>query len=186
MDIATRIKKFMDSQGIASSKFADSCRIPRPTLSQILNGRNKKVSDEIIGKIHETYPEISVLWLMFGEGEMLNNSNIKISEAEISEKESNVSSKIANSKPLIQEFDFSQPISEKESENKNMQHNSQVVHFEQKNTAQHEIPLQKTSSSTISPPTISFKANEETKKIKKIIILYGDGNYDEFSPLTGN
>ena len=56
MDIASRIKIFMDYLGIPSSQFADTCGIPRPSLSQLLNGRNKKVSDEVIGKIHDAYP----------------------------------------------------------------------------------------------------------------------------------
>ena len=67
MDIASRIKFFMNSIGVGSSLFADTCQIPRPTLSQILNGRNKKISDELIGKIHDAYPQLSVLWLMFGD-----------------------------------------------------------------------------------------------------------------------
>ena len=62
---------FMEQAGISSSQFADTCEIPRPTLSQLLNGRNKKVSDEVIGKIHRAYPTLNVMWLMFGDGEML-------------------------------------------------------------------------------------------------------------------
>lgn len=80
MDIVSRLKKFINYIGIPVTQFADNCNIPRPTLSQLLNGRNKKVSDEFIGKIHDVYPDLSVLWLMFGEGSMLHNSNIKISE----------------------------------------------------------------------------------------------------------
>lgn len=80
MDLVNRLKFYMDSKGIAISQFADSCGIPRPTMSQILNGRNKKVSDELIAKIHSSYPDLSVLWLMFGEGPMLSNANIEISE----------------------------------------------------------------------------------------------------------
>jgi hypothetical protein len=49
-------------------------------MSQILNGRNKRVSDELIAKIHQTYPQLSVLWLLFGEGDMCGNENIEISE----------------------------------------------------------------------------------------------------------
>lgn len=82
MDLVNRLKLFLESQKIAISQFADTCRIPRPTMSQILNGRNKKISDELITKIHEAYPSLSVLWLMFGEGDMLNSSNIEISEPE--------------------------------------------------------------------------------------------------------
>ena len=66
---------FLEQTGISNSQFADTCAIPRPTLSQLLNGRNKKVSDEVIGKIHRAYPSLNVMWLMFGDGEMLLSSN---------------------------------------------------------------------------------------------------------------
>ena len=71
MDIVTRLKLFLEQTGISNSQFADTCEIPRPTLSQLLNGRNKKVSDEVIGKIHRAYPSLNVMWLMFGDGEMI-------------------------------------------------------------------------------------------------------------------
>lgn len=71
----------MNAESISSTQFADACRIPRPTLSQILSGRNKKISDEVIGKIHEAYPSLSVLWLLFGEGDMRVDSNMQMSEA---------------------------------------------------------------------------------------------------------
>ena len=86
MDIVTRLKLFMDNSEISISQFADTCHIPRPTMSQLLNGRNKKVSDELITKIHQAYPSLSVLWLMFGEGEMFVNGNNEFSEPKNSEK----------------------------------------------------------------------------------------------------
>lgn len=71
MDIVTRIKRFLSEYQIPNSQFADKCDIPRPTVSQLLNGRNKKVSDEVISKIHSAYPNLSIMWLMFGEEPML-------------------------------------------------------------------------------------------------------------------
>lgn len=62
------------------TKLADLCQIPRPSMTQLLKGRNKKVSDEVISKIHTAFPQLSVMWLLFGEGDMLIDSNIKISE----------------------------------------------------------------------------------------------------------
>lgn len=70
-NVATRLKLFMDNLGLSHSQFADRCGIPRPTLSQLLSGRNKKISDLLVGQIHRAFPELSVLWLLFGEGEML-------------------------------------------------------------------------------------------------------------------
>lgn len=73
MDIVSRLKLFLEQNGIANSQFADTCEIPRPTISQLLNGRNKKVSDEVISKIHAAYPTLNIMWLMFGDGEMFVN-----------------------------------------------------------------------------------------------------------------
>lgn len=70
MDIVSRLKLFLEQNGISNSQFADTCDIPRPSLSQLLNGRNKKVSDEVISKIHSAYPALNIMWLMFGDGEM--------------------------------------------------------------------------------------------------------------------
>lgn len=75
MDIVTRLKMFLEQAGISNSQFADTCDIPRPTLSQLLNGRNKKVSDEVISKIHRAYPTLNIMWLMFGDGEMFSQGN---------------------------------------------------------------------------------------------------------------
>lgn len=83
MDLVGRLKEFLSANGISVTQFADSCNIPRPTVSQIINGRNKKISDEIISKIHQSYPSLSVYWLMFGEGDMIDDgTNPKVSKIE--------------------------------------------------------------------------------------------------------
>lgn len=79
--IASRLKSFMDSEGLSNSQFADECGIPRPSLSQLLSGRNKKISDVIVGQIHSRFPNLSVLWLMFGEGDMLTKTERSYSES---------------------------------------------------------------------------------------------------------
>lgn len=80
MDIVNRLRYFMEASKLTISQFADTCGIPRPTMSQLMNGRNKRISDEVISKIHTSYPELNVLWLMFGEGTMEANSNTRFSE----------------------------------------------------------------------------------------------------------
>lgn len=75
MDLVSRLKIFLEQNNIGVTQFADECKIPRPTASQLLAGRNKKVSDEIIGKIHSSYPSLSIVWLMFGEGDMSVGGN---------------------------------------------------------------------------------------------------------------
>ena len=73
-NVAVRLKGFIDQSGLTSSQFADQCGIPRPTLSQLLSGRNKKISDVIISQIHAGFPKLSILWLLFGEGPMMASS----------------------------------------------------------------------------------------------------------------
>lgn len=70
-NVAIRLKDFIEEMGLTNSQFADQCGIPRPSLSQILTGRNKKISDVIVGQIHHAFPNLSVLWLLFGEGSMI-------------------------------------------------------------------------------------------------------------------
>lgn len=74
-NFAIRLKLFMDAVGLTPSQLADRCGIPRPSLSAILSGRNKKISDTLIGQIHSVYPQLSVLWLMFDEGDMFLSSS---------------------------------------------------------------------------------------------------------------
>ena len=86
MDIISRIKEYMEYTQLTSSQFADRAGIPRPTLSQLLNGRNKsnegakKISSDIIRKLHDAFPDLNVMWLLFGDGDMESGSNIEISE----------------------------------------------------------------------------------------------------------
>lgn len=72
-NFATRLKYFIDTIKVPTTTVADLCDIPRPSFSQLLSGRNQKVSDVLIRKIHKAYPDLSVMWLMFGEGPMLNS-----------------------------------------------------------------------------------------------------------------
>ena len=71
MNTVDRLHQFLEAFAITKSQFADKCDIPRPTASQILSGRIKRISDDIICKIHKEFPQLSISWLMFGEGEML-------------------------------------------------------------------------------------------------------------------
>ncbi|MBD5289076.1 MAG: bacteriophage CI repressor [Bacteroides sp.] len=68
--LISRLKDFISFTGLNNSQFADTCGIPRPSLSQILTGRNKKVSNQLIEQIHDAFPNLNIIWLLFGEGDM--------------------------------------------------------------------------------------------------------------------
>lgn len=76
-NVADRLKLFIEMKGLTYAQFADMCGIPRPSLSQLLTGRNKKISDVMVGQIHNMFPELSIVWLLFGEGPLLDPNKMK-------------------------------------------------------------------------------------------------------------
>ena len=64
-----RIRLLIEQLGLTQAEFAERVKIQPSTLSNALRGRNE-VSNSIIIKIHEAYPEVSINWLMFGEGDL--------------------------------------------------------------------------------------------------------------------
>lgn len=74
--IADRLKLFIDHTGLNNSQFAEKCGIPKPSLSQILSGRNKKVSNQFFETLHLSFPELNILWLIFGEGSMFGRGDL--------------------------------------------------------------------------------------------------------------
>lgn len=67
-ELVERLAEYLECKGISRSQFADRCNIPRPTVSQMLSGRNKKIGHEILIAIHNAFPDLSMQWLVFGEG----------------------------------------------------------------------------------------------------------------------
>ncbi|MCM1292762.1 MAG: helix-turn-helix domain-containing protein [Bacteroides sp.] len=181
MDIVSRLKTFISYLGIPVTQFADNCNIPRPTLSQLLNGRNKKVSDELIGKIHEAFPDLSVLWLMFGEGDMLHDKNISISEA----KQGSIFDMGAADEPENENntpsIDFNNGYSEIESNNFSADLMTNVGSMPVTQNRQKHISDKEESDKEASRSTITFSPNE-TKKIVNIIIYYNDNSFESFVP----
>lgn len=82
MNIVTRLKQYIEHTGLPYSQFADNANIPRPTLSQIIGGRNKKVSHELIEKLHAGYPELNINWLLFGDQPMVVSDQPQAESAE--------------------------------------------------------------------------------------------------------
>lgn len=65
-----RIRIIMDSQKMSQQDFALKLGISPASLSSIFNGRTNPTSNHTIA-IHSAFPEISINWLMFGEGDMI-------------------------------------------------------------------------------------------------------------------
>ena len=157
-NVSIRLKHFVDSTGLTSSQFADACGIPRPSLSQLINGRNKKISDVVVKLIHDRFPELSVLWLMFGEGDMYNPTALDHAHSsDNSEMLSTVQGEYENQNLR----ELNQPVF-----NSNFQSNSTFNSSE--NLYKSEA---KKCENQIKP-----------RKVISITVFYDDNSYETFSP----
>lgn len=157
-NVAVRLKLFMDQMGISNSQFADQCGIPRPSLSQLLNGRNKKISDVIVRQIHDRYPELSVLWLMFGEGNMLNPTPLSSALASEGEK---FMDDDADDDENFEENQLTTPIN--------------VV----------QMPINKAVKDVFKATEIIGKIDKNSsnpRKVRSITVFYDDNSYETFIP----
>lgn len=90
-----RITQLINSEGLTSSKFADTIGVQRSSISHILSGRNNPSLD-LIQKIIANFPQINVDWLVSGKGEMYRNQE-NTSLFDLTEEENQV-----DENPVIQ------------------------------------------------------------------------------------
>ena len=181
MDIVSRLKLFLMQNGIANSQFADNCQIPRPTLSQILNGRNKKVSDEVIAKIHHSYPSLNVMWLMFGDGDMfVPNANMD---------------DIRPTKPAENPADGNFPIGG--SKNQNLKQRGSID-FDEEESSTAAAGRQRGTSSGVSQADMMQamlgmmgggaasprRGDSSKRRVESIMVFYSDNSFEVFKPTT--
>ena len=73
MEIKDRIKIIMEKENMASGAFAESIGIQQSTLSHILNGRTNPSLD-VIMKVHQKYNYVKLEWLLYGQGNISEES----------------------------------------------------------------------------------------------------------------
>lgn len=178
MEIVSRLKLFLDTHSIPVTQFADRCGIPRPSLSQLLSGRNKKVSDEVITKIHEAYPSLSMMWLMFGEGRMESNTaNVNIH----ADMRGNSSRRVATATPETrsERIDFNSEFVKPNSEIENAVSEESFP----------ENPLMEVESLddvNANEQRIAFIADSPDavrgKRVVSIVVYYDDKTFESFFP----
>ena len=66
MSIANRLEKFIETEMLSKSAFAQKIGIQRSTLAHFFSGRNKPSSDFFL-KIKESYPDLDLNWLISGQ-----------------------------------------------------------------------------------------------------------------------
>lgn len=174
MEIASRIKLYLDRHQIPVTQFADRCGIPRPSLSQLLSGRNKKVSDEVITKIHDAYPSLSMMWLMFGEGDMECAS---VNARDLNPKQPQVAS--ATDIQRTTRIDFGSEFEKPNS-------NSDEAYQTETSPLGTLFPAEQLTDANANDKRIAFINNTTEniagKRVVSIVVYYDDKTFESFFP----
>jgi len=72
MSVQARIKQFINYKRITKTSFCDSIGVSNSYVSSM----RRSIAPEKIQSIALIFPELSISWLLTGEGEMLNQSDI--------------------------------------------------------------------------------------------------------------
>ncbi len=165
--IIERLCNFMEYSGLSNSQFADKAGIPRPSLSQMLHGRNKSLNNQVLEKLNEAFPELNIVWLLFGHGEMVDISKIEFSERQ----------NMQNSQQFVQkDIDF-----------EDFDEFQTSVLNDQQSTSNGEKSLHSGNEPQIQAiiDTLHNSGTNQdnaSKKISSIIVLYTDNSFGIFHP----
>lgn len=159
--VAFRLKSLIEALGLSDSQFADRCGISRSTLSLLLSGKNKKISDIMLSQIHDAFPNVSIMWLLFGEGE-------KFELKETGQKEQ-------KNKDEISLF----PDNDQDGDGE-----LNLVNAKQLENIIQEV-VNKSFNSSFNKIEDLFKKEEDIilpRKVNKITVYYDDSTFETFIP----
>lgn len=179
-NVAERLKIFIEHKGLTYSQFADSCGIPRPSLSQLLTGRNKKINDIMVGQIHQTFPTLSIVWLLFGEGSM-ENTSLDTQAAQPEEENSNYPDS------LFSADEFENSPSKKiffSTEGKAKGENDKEKGLNRPSSVSHNVEVErdKWQNKIKEMQGQIDKMKKNPRKAVRIMVYYDDSTFEEFFP----
>lgn len=107
MTIADRLSSFLKSKRLTANELSKLINVQRSTLSHILSGRNKPSLD-LIERFTEAFPQVDIIWLITGKGEM-NFKELKRESAPIelsfTQDEAIKGSKLELIEPVIEQIE---------------------------------------------------------------------------------
>lgn len=166
-----RIYELMKAQGMTQQNFANElCQAPA-TLSSIFNGRTKPTNN-IVAAIHERFPEVNISWLMFGEGDMYNDT--------ASQSQGNKSGDADSGNASLSEGTSSPAVSTTADTSGSFAET--LFDLPAMMQAQPTAPAQP----AVAKPQVQVKVVEKIidkpqRKITEIRVFYSDGTYETFS-----
>ena len=159
--VALRLKSLIEALGLSDSQFADQCAISRSTLSLILSGKNKKISDVMLSQIHEAFPQVSILWLLFGEGSKFIKDNEETSDTNFNDEKKILSGNTTNKDEELN-----------------------LVNVKQLENIIQDVVNKSFNASLKTFENIVLKTQDTSnqRKVSKITVYYGDSTFETFVP----
>lgn len=76
--VSERINKILDIKGLNVKQLAEKMGLERPqALYDIQKGKTKSITDNIANKILSVFPDVSRMWILTGEGDVLIQDDSK-------------------------------------------------------------------------------------------------------------
>ncbi len=169
--IIVRLERFIAYTGMSNSQFADRAGIPRPTLSQILHGRNKSINDTLLRKLDESFPQLNLVWLLFERGDMLTDSNFEFSRSSDSRNLEDTGLKDADNENIIHPASLFSQVQE-------------TYGNESKTGCDRETGEDTgiSSSDAVAAAVSAVGSSTCGKTISSIIVFYSDHSFKTFLP----
>lgn len=194
-DVNQRIVKLMEVQQVTARRFASEIGIQASTVSNIVNERNNP-SLEVLQRILSTYPSVSPDWLILGSGSMYREINdsqqLKLFDIEPIEKVQASDSQALESSRRVSESQIKKAVRNTQSANQANSQSAVQVNSQSANQAgdglsdnddidSREDGWLENRLNDDDCSTIRADKRRGYRSIKKVVILYDDGSYEEIS-----
>ena len=167
MEIKDRIHQVMESLNLSQQEFAARLEISPSSLSTIFTGRTNPTIKHVRA-IHRAFPEVNVLWLQFGEGQMYTEAS----------QESDAPTDLFAGSPLPDSpTSVEQTFSLDELETRNISSSGKPA-----------VSSRSTAPSSSQPIAVTVFSEEAKQpeppkvRIKEIRVFFEDGTYESFEP----
>ena len=194
----TRLQQFLELEDLSPARLADLLGVQRSGVSHILSGRNKP-GYEFLHKLLTRFPSISADWLLTGKGKPYKEMNrvpaggdpsvsvpvsapvspIRPENPELAGTTLRSGSGFSSADPVPERPDAASSVFSSGTENPTLFDNTADYTEEQDNTSRFEpeYPAENATDARRRPSV------REKKEIKRVIVFYSDGSFEELMPL---
>ena len=162
-----RLLKFLNSEELSSARFAGIIDVQPSSVSHILSGRNKPGFD-FIQKILINFPSLNADWLILGKGNMYKNYGVQRDLFSDNPKSN------YREQPETEQGETMEQSESKENDDENID-TGILDTFVNKDTREDDY------KSNLGAESLVTNVNNG-KIIKRIVILYSDKSFDDYSP----